>query len=1059
MEVFETHFNANSMHSRTPSLLLLLSLTALSSFLIFFNTQAFQAPPNKHQLNALADSFYQEKNYDKSIEIAQQALIINRENQQFAEWVKALLILAKNHGRKKEIDKKVNSLSEAIQIAHKHLGHQDTLTAYLYIENADTYLRLNIDSSIHYYHKAKPIFVENKIWAKVAHCHLGLGNCQFQKENYPKMEMNLNSALLIANKHLPNTSPIYPTTYQLLGILYDVLGNIDKSIQTLQKSLRLYLQQTPIDTPKVAITYQSLALAYDYKEEHELSIQFNKQAINILKTLSDNTDEHISDGLNNIGLSYFNLSENRQAINYLKQSLSIHNKLDYTPSLDYIIIYINLGIAHWEFEEYDSSLYYLHKALQYQKTEKKELETTYRNIGKTHFHLGDYAKALDTLQLAQAIAVEKYGENYYRHALRYNDIGEVYAHLHQPHTALSHYQKALIVLQKAFTDTSIHANPPLTDIYSKNRLLETLKLKAQSLTALYHQAPSNQKYLQTAHATYHLATQLIDTIRQDYIGQGSKQVLARRAIAIYDGAIHTAITLHQQTGNAQYQEKAFYYAEKNKALLLLEAIKESEAKLFANLPDSLLQQEDSLKKNLTFYETKLLTEKQKEEPDSLKIATWSDKVFNLKRSYETLQTTLETNHSDYYQLKYNLSVADIPSLQNTLTHFPNTALVEYFIGDSNIFVFSITAQEYKTYTIDKPSNFESQLYTFRQLLYKDTLTADLSKAYALYISTAHQLYQTLLDKALVKAQDLQKLIIIPDGQLGYIPFEALVTQAPADPTRSSYKRKQTHYLIQDYECTYAYSTTLLLEALNKKRLNQASQFFGGFAPEFSDEHGTATQMDCADTQLQALAHSQPSVSNIQSLLGGDAYLGQKASKSQFFKKSDLYRILHLSTHACVNDEEPMMNRIFFTDSSLLTYELYNMQFNADLAVLSACNTGSGKLVRGEGIMSLSRAFTYAGCPSIITSLWTANDSITAFIMEQFYHHLHQGQAKDQALRNAKLALLQHPDLDNTIAHPFYWATFVHIGNPQPIGRTRNYWLYALVALFTIAITTAWWWRR
>lgn len=1015
-------------------------------FSYFFNTpiastQSTTSNTKGVHLNQIADSLYKQEKYIQSTKTALQALAIHQEQQSWQAAIESLLILDKNEAAKGNSTLQINYLNHAINIAEKHLSQTDTLIAYIYIAKGDLYTGTQIDSSIYYYSQALLSCESNQLWEQLAHIYLGIGTNYYYQQDFEKMEKELNTSLSIVQKYLSPQSSLLPIIYINLGALYQILGEYDKSITVFEKSLNLELNHNPIDSFIVATNYQNLAYAYRVKGDNELAIQFNEHALSIYQSLPDNTDEDIRQILNTMGRTYKLMGDNKKAINFLKKSISFTDKI-------FAATYNNLATSYWELEKYDSSLFFLHKNYD---DKQKQIENTYRNIGKTYFYLQQYHKALDTLQLAQAIAIEKYGQNYYRHAMRYNDIGETYAALKQDEKALHHYQKALTLLQKEFSDTSIYTNPPLKNIYSKNRLLNTLNLKAKSLNALYYQNPSNQKHLQTAHATYHLATQLIDTIRQDYIGQGSKQLLAKQAIAIYEGAIQTALALYAQTKDIQYQQQAFYYAEKNKALLLLEAMKESQAKLFANLPDSLLQKEDSLKKNLTFYETKLLTEKQRKAPDSLKIATWKDKIFNLKRDYENLQATLENNYADYYQLKYNLSVAEIPSLQQTLDTLANTALIEYFVGDSNIFVFAITPDSFNTYKIDKPTNFENQIYTFRKLLKKDTLKTNLQQAYELYTKTAHQLYQTLLSDALANLNpNIQKLIIIPDGQLGYIPFEALVSQI-TDSQKASYKRKHTHYLIQDYQSSYAYSTTLLLEGLHKKRTTQATQYFGGFAPEFSIENGIAAQMDCSDAPLQALIHSQPSVSNIQSLLGGTAYLANEAIKANFLKQSSRYRILHLSTHACVNDEEPMLNSIFFTDSSLLTYELYNMQFNADLAVLSACNTGSGKLVRGEGIMSLSRAFTYAGCPSIVTSLWTANDSITAFVMEQFYHHLDQGETKDQALRNAKLALLQHPDLDNTIAHPFYWATFVHIGNPAPILREKSWWLYALFAFCAAGI--------
>ena len=192
-------------------------------------------------------------------------------------------------------------------------------------------------------------------------------------------------------------------------------------------------------------------------------------------------------------------------------------------------------------------------------------------------------------------------------------------------------------------------------------------------------------------------------------------------------------------------------------------------------------------------------------------------------------------------------------------------------------------------------------------------------------------------------------------------------QEPVD-----YSSQHLQYLIEDYQLSYAYSGSLLLESLGFSN-KEANYVYGGFAP-FNQQSGSiAQERNCSDGELARLPNSETSVNTVHQLLGGKKFLGDHATRKTFIEQVANYQLLHLSTHACVDDNSPLFNRIYFADEALSTYELYRLQLNAALVVLSACETGKGRLVHGEGIMSLARGFMKSGCPSIITSLWNAND--------------------------------------------------------------------------------------
>lgn len=208
-----------------------------------------------------------------------------------------------------------------------------------------------------------------------------------------------------------------------------------------------------------------------------------------------------------------------------------------------------------------------------------------------------------------------------------------------------------------------------------------------------------------------------------------------------------------------------------------------------------------------------------------------------------------------------------------------------------------------------------------------------------------------------------------------------------------------------------------------------------------DTLGIPDTPDTLRSSLIPLNWAEKEVVGISEILGGEAYCRKSATEELFKKKAATAGILHIATHAVINDANPMFSRLIFApDSSSLedgylnTYELYNMKLNADMIVLSACNTGYGKLIRGEGIMSLARGCMYAGCSSIVMSLWSVDDQSTSVIMKNFYGSLVQGKSKDEALREAKLEFLKNAD--EIKANPFYWSGMIVIGNTEPISLKK-----------------------
>ena len=261
------------------------------------------------------------------------------------------------------------------------------------------------------------------------------------------------------------------------------------------------------------------------------------------------------------------------------------------------------------------------------------------------------------------------------------------------------------------------------------------------------------------------------------------------------------------------------------------------------------------------------------------------------------------------------------------------------------------------------------------------------------------------------------------------------------------------YLIRQNTINYSYSTNLLFRFKNKKRPSNHKLL--AFAPEYKTD---TLQFDNETIILTPLPGVQREVELIAQEMQTKRYIGSEATEANFRQESHKYDILHLAMHAFINDSIPAFSRLVFaqnqiddaeSDGWLNTADIYNLNLNARLTVLSACNTGRGSLRKGEGIMSLARGFLYAGCPSIIMSLWEVEDNAGTEIMHAFYKSLKKGRNIDDALRHAKLTYLDNANA--RLAHPHYWLGYVSIGNSDPLFRSYDFYFFGLIILLISAL--------
>jgi CHAT domain-containing protein len=407
-----------------------------------------------------------------------------------------------------------------------------------------------------------------------------------------------------------------------------------------------------------------------------------------------------------------------------------------------------------------------------------------------------------------------------------------------------------------------------------------------------------------------------------------------------------------------------------------------------------------------------------------------DALFTLKEEYLQLVRKLETEYKSYYNLKYNSSTLALEEAQKALNQ--DELMISYFYGNNAIYAISLDETTKSITRIPINGDLEANIKKVYRML-SDPKSNVMTLGLA-----SHELYEQLL-APILNTQDQKKLIIMADGLLNYIPFAALNTN-PEGIT----------YLAESRAISYVNSAMLLRE-LRQRQPKDHNLL--AFAPSFD---GTVKVSNPDRGTLLPLPNNKKEVQQILTYFNGRSYMEGEASLMNFKSQLSSFGILHLATHAIFDDTAPEYSYLAFSQNGkpmedlLYVADLYNLQLDADLVTLSACESGLGDLKRGEGFMSLSRGFFYSGAASIASTLWKINDASTTSLMNGFYKNLSQGKSKDAALQHAQIAFLQD-NWDNGLSHPYYWSGFIISGNTTPLLFSYSRIWIPIVAIAVLAV--------
>ena len=455
------------------------------------------------------------------------------------------------------------------------------------------------------------------------------------------------------------------------------------------------------------------------------------------------------------------------------------------------------------------------------------------------------------------------------------------------------------------------------------------------------------------------------------------------------------------------------------------------------LPENLKKTEDRLWSKAELFSRYLSESYQSPELNRAKIDQYNTSLNALRHQQDSLINIFKTKYPAYYNARYNAEVVGMDSLQKLLT--ANEAVLEYSVSNDKLVIFLLTKKDFKIFTDTLGKQFFSDVEAYRKTLSDYTFNYN-NNVIRAFSKTSHRLYKQLFKPAepFLKGK---RIIIIPDDVITQIPFETLVMKPLLETEKALYQTLS--YLTRKYIFSYNYSGTLF--TLNYNAATYTNAKLLAVAPVYEKlklEKLIAKDLPSSlgdSVEISPLPSIYNEVKELHRLFGGKILKKKQATEENFKKMAGQYEILHLATHGATNNEYPMFSKLVFTlgkdsvnDGVLNTYEIYNMLINAPLVVLSACNTGYGKLHKGEGIISLSRGFFTAGAKSIVMTLWPVPDGPSSKIMSYFYTNLAAKQNIADALYHARLK---------------YLAGYIVLGNAsisfepyQPRIKNYHYWL-------------------
>jgi tetratricopeptide (TPR) repeat protein len=814
--------------------------------------------------------------------------------------------------------------------------------------------------------------------------------------------------------------------FRQLGVTYWEMKNVDGFYKTTKQALEL--AKTIHHRIEEGRCSYNIGLYFNEIHDYSQALKHYEDALSIFQEMNKISDE--SNCLVNISDIYIQLGNYEKALQNLTDVLIIDRQIDedlyVAMDLNNIgVIYRKKGLQAGKSEDLLKALTAFEESLfiSRQIQEKKVEVQCLNNMGTVYTDLNKYSEALRYmfmgLEIAQGLRDEE-------------EVATILLNMGTVHAKQGRFEQAAEVFDKAIELAyQINEKSILWEAHAKAGLV--FKEMNNFGAALDHFNKSIE-LIEDIRSKIHL-----EELKASYFGSDER-------IDSYYNLVDLFYHMSQEYPDQNHLKHAFETMEKAKARVFLDRLELSRIEFGRDVNPDLLDKEDELMGEISNINAALiksgLDQEQKQEQ--------LNKLDEFEQELETLNRKIRLNSPEYANLKYPQSV----SFEEAQASLPDgsTAYFAYCIGKDCSYAFVITRDKIKVFPLPPADMLREDVKDYLQII------TDKNR---LNFKLGFELFSLLVQPGL--DYGVNRIIFIPDDILHFLPFETLLTQ-----------KDNLRWLVQDYRVSYVPSITSYREILlRKKGKNRKKDILSFGNPDFGEYEGTKNSFANLsrdetrdDFRLNPLKYSQLEVDKIAALFKKnrrDIYTKEKATETTLKRAALMdYKIIHFATHGLIDNRNPVRSSIVLSlkdqsseDGFLQMREVFDLKLDADLVTLSACQTGLGQFIKGEGIEGINRAFFFAGASSVLMSLWSVNDQASYQFMHRFYAHLRSADSIVDALRRSKIEMIN----SEALSHPFYWAGFIVSGKADKVlffsGRSKKVFPAVLFAfLFGVSLFIA-----
>ncbi len=1061
----------------------------LVGILVAYPSSAISQPGSLEREVAIGDSLVSRSLFEPGVARLSSAAAKLEQSSQRSLYVRCLSLLADGLSREEKIREADSVASLAEQVGLRELGPDNPELGTIYgTLSIIRSVQERFDDGLEYARRCLANRIKNRGANDpyVGAAYYALGASLQLAGSYAQALVCLDSAELLQRRAFGPEHIDVACTQSVKGDVLAKMGRTAEAMTVTQEALHTLGHLDQLNTPIADCCYFNMREICEQSGLLDEAAEWGKKTLDVRRKLYQPDAPNIAVVLDRLGDDYFWLGDFEAARLYYEQSIAVYRKTLDAHHSSVLTVQRRLANLYAEKGDVQRALELAIPAVQQQVRALGEmhprLEVEYEGLAEIFVkaHQWDSAKTYyrKALLLTSSPDVKRYRRDA---ALVFQRLGDAWCEMGETDSAaaclresletqdssdassptlrcetfasmskleerrgnlagaLAMCQKALASLSPDFSDTA--GNPPPPGGGYDAYYLKVLTQKAHMLEKEYSLS-SQQAVLGRALESYALACDALDRMMSQCSSERSRLLLQSNGYPLYENGLLVSERLFTSTRDPRYRESAFRFAERSKAGVLRESMEETRALHYAGIPDSTVKREDRLSRNLTAMITRAQWIEERNDA-GLREST-RKQILDTGEELERLQAEIRRQYPGYAKLRMSNSQPSLAAVQERLAE--GECLLEYCVGEGTLHLLIVERDSIGLSSTTFTVNLEEEV---RRLLHA-IRTMDKSA----YLRLASRLSSLLLKPAAAALGRNEKLVIVPDGILHYLPFEVLLTARISGARPVSPDCTALPYLVRTHSVSYALSATLFAESRGDGHAPAKLPLsFTGFAPVFGDSSSRYSRPVAAFASREALRdarsitldgrtfHALPySEQEVKTIMAEFRERGEKstgffrsqATKEKFLANAASSSILHIATHGYVNERRPEISALLFypsgkasspEDAVLYAGETYNLRLNADLVVLSSCESGIGRLVRGEGLLAMTRGFFYAGARNLLFSLWKVSDRNADELMSGFYRNVLAGTSYPAALRRAKLDLIRN----SATAFPLKWAGFVMMG--------------------------------